>query len=232
MPDPTANPPAEPVWPSDSLKSLGTELSAPIMELLENIRGLDLPKNRDGGVKDDTLTAVSWKGTPESVQVITAGATAFSKWWAGVVAAVGGLGAVGTIVNQGLDKVAGNPAMMGSLAIIIAAALLSIAIIVRSDLMARAQATTARRGARATVVEAFLNNYQFARPDPSVPAPLYQSNFAMRKAAQGEWQLIQGLVYDSGILKVRIKNELVPADQVKDILDLRVVADQLRSTSQ
>jgi hypothetical protein len=98
-------------------------------------------------------------GTPYSLQVISAGALAFNKWWSSVVAVAGGGGAIWAGVQAYFAK-QNTPvqvALVAASGVLGAVALLAIALIVRADVEARTQATTAEYAARKDVATVFLN---------------------------------------------------------------------------
>jgi hypothetical protein len=213
-----ADPTPSTTWPQTGLSALDKGvLAAPIVDLLEKLHDKEIPK-------DDAVKPV--KGTDPGVQVITAGATSFAKWYTVAVASVGGIAAVGAAVKGFIKD---NPDVLFPSAIIIAATAIAIAIMVSADVAGRAKATSAKKQYHSHVVEAFLNNYQFSKVDSPVPAARYETNYAIRKTAGGSWIPVEGLDYDGTHLIVKVKGDLVAASEVKDIIDLRVVAAQINS---
>ena len=100
--------------------------------------------------------------TPESLQVITAGSTALSKSIATLIGSLGG-GAALTAAIKGfwLTQPEGQKlAYIGATALIVSVVALTLALIVRADLNARAVATAAEYAARAQATTAFLQTTQ------------------------------------------------------------------------
>jgi hypothetical protein len=100
--------------------------------------------------------------TPFSLQVIQSTATWLAKGWAAAVAASGGATALialitGVWVGIGTDPV--RIAVVASAALVLAAVAISIAIIVRGDLVARATGAAARHHAERAIASSALNNY-------------------------------------------------------------------------
>ena len=210
-------------WPTNTLSTLGTDLATPVATFLRQIRDVDL-KNKDGGV---VTPQTGWRSdTPESLQVITAGVTALSKWWTGVVASVGGLGVIGTAVGAFYGKIGNNSALLFSLAIIIATAFGTVAFIVKADLMARALATQARKSARATIVDGFLNNYQYAKADPPpATVPPAVTNYAVHKNTGDVWVRVKSFAWDTDGLKLTtIDGDVLRVGQFSGMLDVSTVA--------
>jgi hypothetical protein len=100
--------------------------------------------------------------TPFSLQVIQSTATWLAKGWAAAVAASGGATALialitGVWIGIGTDPV--RIAVVASAALVLAAVAISIAIIVRGDLVARATGAAARHHAERAIASSALNNY-------------------------------------------------------------------------
>ena len=127
------------------------DLLPPIQALL---RGMQVLPNA-GDVQGPGGTFL---GPPDSVAVLEAGASSFSKWWALAVGALGGTAAIGTAVTRFWD---GQPtsiraSLVASAAFVVAATVIAIAIVVSSDVRARGQAQMAVYAAREAVAVAFL----------------------------------------------------------------------------
>ncbi len=126
------------------------------------------------------------------MQVITAGSTALSKITTAVVAAFGGAAALGAAVLAFLQDDRNSAPLMlvlvGSVAAVLSATVLSIALIVRADLSARSAATSAEYRARAETAAALLQGFGRSRPSPA-PEPRYWT-----KTRHGEVYPVQGLV--------------------------------------
>lgn len=103
----------------------------------------------------DAVTAFS---TPHSLQVITAGALALSKWAVGLIAALGGSGVILAWLNDfwAGEAIPVRVAITLGLSLLLAALAIAVAAIVRADVHARATATAAQYHARARVAAAFI----------------------------------------------------------------------------
>jgi hypothetical protein len=140
-------------FPGQTTDETGADLLGPIQTLLE---GLDvLPTAND--LKQANAGA-TFKGPPQSVAVIEAGATALSKWWATAAAALGGTAAITTAATKFWSGQHGGAriALIAGMAGVIGFALLAIAIMVASDVYGRAIATVATYQARAQISCQFL----------------------------------------------------------------------------
>lgn len=156
--------PAKVQWPGGAYDSEADDLSAPITRLLRDLRLLETAADE----RERALLT-----TPQSLQVITAGATALTKVWAGLVGALGGGGAIFAAV-KGLGAGSGDTPLqravfVASAALLVAVAALSVAIIIRGDVAARATASAAEYRARADVAVSLIAGVQHARPQPPVP---------------------------------------------------------------
>jgi hypothetical protein len=70
-------------WPGNAYDPAADDLSAPMQQLMKDLHLLEEPG-----------TVHPLRGTPQSLQVITAGGTALSKGWAALVGLFGGGGAL------------------------------------------------------------------------------------------------------------------------------------------
>ena len=132
-------------WPGDVFTDEGG-FRKPLTSLLQDMRLLE----HDEQTRPVGLTTALRSVTPESVQVVTAGATTLSKVTAtatglGGVLGAGGLGALGAAATEEPAVLA---VLIASSGLVLAASLLAVAAIVRADLAARATATAARYEAR------------------------------------------------------------------------------------
>lgn len=206
--------PKRPVrWPGDAYEPAGQDLSEPLEHLLLNLNLLeDSSEVASGKVLGRAFQ------TPPSVQVITAGAAALSKGWAAAVGLVGGAGAIASAL-AGLGASPAAPPVqravfVASAAVVLAATAVAIAMIVRADVAARAEATAAEYQARARVVGAVVNAFQGRNP---LPAPT--KYWLRRRDDQGRspprWYRVSGFkrVGDDFIAVVHGDSELeeVPA---------------------
>jgi hypothetical protein len=126
----------------------GDDLEAPVKALLQSVALL-------GNDADQSTKSA----TPYSLQVIESGGLALSKLWATLIASVGGLSSLGALFAGFFSSQGPNRQMVlyGSAAVFLSATIIAVAIIVRSDVMARSHASSARLAARAQVVDAMIN---------------------------------------------------------------------------
>jgi hypothetical protein len=143
-------------WPDDHGR-------VSLAELLIALQFLGTDADRGKAVADDQR----WdESTPASLQVIKSGVTEVTKWWAKRAGAIGGaaglLAAIGGVVIGAVRpfrEALGEPSVITLIAggaLILSATVLALAQFVNGDLMARAQATSARSTARAGVASTFL----------------------------------------------------------------------------
>lgn len=154
--------------PAKALNEGGEDLLAPISGLLTGLNLLPTRNDREK-LKDQTFGTTF--GTPDSIVVIEAGATALSKVWAtGLGAAV--VGAWGSVrVFYGGQPQANQRVLILGAAVVTAAALLGIAYIVSSDVRGRAAASVATIESRAAVARVMIEAAPLGPSTPSIPAP-------------------------------------------------------------
>jgi hypothetical protein len=156
-------------WP-DTIVSSETgdkDLGPPLKQLLVDL-----------GIKGTTASETSAdkasaavKGTPVSVAIIEAGATAASKGWAAAIAALGGATAVwGAASDFWKSELAIQGNLVIAAAVVIAACALGTALIMYGDVRARGQGAAAQYSARASIATAFLRGATIAVKTPT-PAP-------------------------------------------------------------
>lgn len=213
--------------PAKAVAPDGADLVAPAAGLL---RGLSLlPEKDQKAGRWATIT-----GTPESVAVIEAGATALSKWWAaGLGAAVVALWA--SVRKWWPDQ---DPdlqaAVVWGAAIATAALVLGLAYIVGSDVRGRSAASVATINARADVAEALIREAaalslkQEAKEKGEEPAaqvvaisPRLQMRWIRRKGADEEgWYAsafrVRGDKVDFWLAKGSVQ-EWVPSTDVEQV---------------
>ena len=124
------------------------DVAAPLKQLLRDLALLE-----DEAPGDVTLR----KGTPESLQVIRAGALDVTKVWTSITGAAGLAGAV-TTLGAAWKAAPDNLqiTLVGGASVILAATAIAIALIIRSDVAGRATTTAALYRSRAQVSNAFL----------------------------------------------------------------------------
>lgn len=171
-------------WPADAVDPSGADLAGPLRSLLE---GLNLLETEDDKKKSQEKGNYS---TPWSLQVITAGSFQLSKVGTALVATLGGGAAVWAAV-KGFWISQHDPdrlAYIGAAALIVSVLAVAIAIIVHSDVMARAQATAAEYDARARSATAFLNT---ARPVTTRP------RYLIKTRTRNDWQVINAFAVNA-----------------------------------
>lgn len=150
-------------WPHDSVSSSAADkdLGLPLKQLLQDLDIMGTPDD----VKKADQSSTALKRLPVSISIIEAGATAASKGWAFVVAALGG----GTAVwGAATDFWNGQPpetrgTLVIAAAVVIAACALGAALIMYADVRARGQGAAAQYYARASIASAFLCGAAAAR---------------------------------------------------------------------
>jgi hypothetical protein len=152
-------------WPARAYKPKGRDLAAPMVALLKQANVLEDPAEVQA-----SRGHLSWKTEP-TMQVITSGASSFSKWMSGLVAALGGSAAVLTAISGfwGTSDTTLKVAYVAAMAVLLSVIAIAIAMIVRADLSARAIASAAEYQARADIATAFIQGAVAHSPD-EVPA--------------------------------------------------------------
>jgi hypothetical protein len=127
----------------------------------------------DGALAKSGASA-TFTGPPDSVSIIEAGATAFSKWWAAAVSALGGTAVISAAATGFWRGQTGGTriALVGGLAAVLVAVILAVALIVSADVRGRAQGASAQYYARASVAGEFLRISQLASRPPAEEAQL------------------------------------------------------------
>jgi hypothetical protein len=194
-------------WPAKAYATDEKDLSAPIKQLLSDLRLLENPLPGE---------KVTWsKGTPQSLQVMTAGASSISKWVAALVAGVGGVGAVATGLNgffvavgpNNLDTPLVRTAFILGGSVLGAAVVIALAMVVRADVSGRASASAAQFDARGAVACALLTSFVTPAP-PAVEVPGY----AIR-TKDGSWCTVERFVWRDNELVAKVEDDYVPATE-------------------
>jgi hypothetical protein len=141
-------------FPAEARQDDGTDLSPPIVQLLQDIHVLAPGKALQSA---DGAQAV-FNGPPQSVAIIEAGATALGKWWATTLGAGAGLTGIVAAVKGiwGNEPEPVRVALVAGAAIVLSALSVAIAVIVNGDVRGRAAGSVAEYQARAQVATAFL----------------------------------------------------------------------------
>jgi hypothetical protein len=137
------------LWPAQAYRQKGGDLAAPMVALLTQLNVLE--------DADELKAPGHWK-TPPSLQAITAGASSFSKWMAGVLTALGGSTVVWGLITR--FWVESGPVLqvtyVAAMAVLLSVIALAIAMIVRADVTARAIASAAEYQARSRIATSFI----------------------------------------------------------------------------
>ena len=201
-------------WPSKGYDPEGADLSKPTQQLLVDLKLLPDPESKE---------KVGWiAGTPESLQVMTAGATSISKLVIGAVGSLGGLGALATGLNgffvgvgpDNLDTPLVRTAFILGGALIAGAVAISLAIVARSDVTARAQATAAQFEARAKVASAVLDSY--------VTPPLaakQETSYAVQTNGDS-WHVVEEFRWQDNTIVAVIDGDIKPVSEWSALLSL------------
>jgi hypothetical protein len=155
--------------PEQALDTTGTDILPPLKELQQGL-GV-LPTDADRAKSGAGATFV---GPPDSVAIIEAGATAFSKWWSAAIAALGGTAVVTSLVTKFWSGQPGGVRVGLTLGVaaIVVATIIAVSVMVAADVRGRAQGTVALYAARASIADQFLRqSLQASRPVPPAPAP-------------------------------------------------------------
>jgi hypothetical protein len=134
--------------PGGAVDPKGTDILQPLQDILH---GVDMLGNGDS-------TGGAFSSPAQSVAIIESTATALTKWWAGAIAALGGATAITTAATRFWDNLSGSgrAAIIGASGFVIAAALIALAVIIRSDLQARSAGAAALYAGRAAVAVKLL----------------------------------------------------------------------------
>jgi hypothetical protein len=205
-------------WPGQGFDPEG-DLSKPIGKLLTDLKLLE------STVPGEKVTLT--KGTPPGLQVMTSGASSISKLVVAAVGGIGGLSAIATGLNGFFGKVGpGNlDTPMVRTAFIIAGALMgaavaiSLAIVVRADVGARASSTSAQFEARARVASAVLNSYV----TPSL-TQAQETPYAVR-TSDDSWHLVKQFEWQGSTVVAVIEGDIKPASEWTGLVSLSSLKD-------
>lgn len=156
-------------WPHSSVSADGTDLGPPLKQLLQDLGIKGTPE--DEAKAQQASTAVRG-GLPVSVSIIESGATAASKGWAALVAALGGGTAIWAAVTDFWNgqAVQTRGTLVIGAAIVIAACALATAIIMYGDVRARGQGASAQYYARSAIASEFLRGATAVMKTGATPA--------------------------------------------------------------
>jgi len=173
-------------WPA-----VNTDLLGPTKDLLEGVSVLESvddisAASGSAAPKDQPFNPFSTSTTPYSLQVITAGSLAFSQQAVKIVTALGGSAAILAAIKAiwFTSGAAEKAAIIAGAAAVLVAVFISLAIIVRSDVQARATAQAAEYDARARIASVFLQTAESAQPG-SIPAATRK--YFLRRTGSQAW---------------------------------------------
>ncbi len=200
-------------WPAKALSSEGDDLAPALRSLLEDLRLLE--------TKTDEKEGVGPLKTPQSLQVLTAGATTLTKLYTGLATLVGGGGALVAGIYafwKSLDPpVAGQPdqsfkqaALMIAVAVLGSAVVIAVSLMVRGDVCARAEAHAAAYAARASVAASFLRTVEAALPKSPSVTPYYVKK-------RDSWKPVDSFEWDNGIVAVT-NGDKIPVREISGLL--------------
>jgi hypothetical protein len=178
----------------------GDDVGEPLRRLLETIN--ILPTGAD--LKEASKPTRAFTGTPDSVAVIEAGATALAKWWsAGLGVAAAGLWA--SVVRFWEQYGELQNVMLWVAAVVSTALALAIGYVLASDIRGRAAATVATLQGRTQLAGAMIASAerQF-RPDAgtsrgivALPAPLKVHHIGVEGPEEANWTAL-AIAFESG----------------------------------
>jgi hypothetical protein len=188
--------------PGGAVDPEAKDVAGATQAMLESVQLLPTPEDLK---KTGTFGAL-FKGSPQSIAVIEASATAFSKYWTlGLGAAAAAAWPAMAIFWKGQDEANQRTLMIG-LAIAIAAVVLAIGYIVGSDVRGRSAASVATIEAREAVATAMISAAQSAYEPPAsthasqpvaLPAAMKVRNTEQSGDAERGWVAI-ALRLDAG----------------------------------
>jgi hypothetical protein len=198
-------------WPGSPYDLKAKDFTDPLTAVLRELHVLE----------DKGEGEVTWNKTPFSYQVITAGATRFSRNWSTIVGALGGAGTIGSIIKAlgyNSDQPAQAAAFTASAAFLLSATTIAIAIMVRADVGARGQASAAQYAARATIASAMMASSRYGRPIPTPPPP--PEPRYMLKTKDAKWYAVKSFELTGGgrlAAVVGPDDSRIPGDEI-DVL--------------
>jgi hypothetical protein len=142
-------------WPQKVVGASTTDsdLAVPLVQLLVDL-GI---KGTDQDEISAAKAGAALSGSPSSVAIIEAGATAASKGWTSAIAALGGGTAVwAALSNFWKAQQTAQSSIVIAASVVIAACVLSAGLIMYGDVRARGQGAAAQYQARAAIACAFL----------------------------------------------------------------------------
>jgi hypothetical protein len=159
------------------------------------------------------------RDTPQSLQVMTAGATSLSKWVAALAGGGGGLAAILLQVQPvraalGADTTLGGAVFILGGSLLRVAVVLALAIIVRADVSGRATASAALYEARAAVSTALFTSF-VSPAAPRVEVPGYEIKVL---GGDNSWLPVERFVWIRRDLFAKVGNDnYIRTEQWQDL---------------
>lgn len=197
--------PTKSQWPGKAFNADADNITEGLRALLQDARLLETAGDEAKDVK-------VWAGTPQSMQVLTSGATTLTKVWASLTALLGGGGAILAAVSTfwdrfgtGVEAAIQRSALMVAAGVLGSAVVLAIALMVRADVSGRARAQAATYAARATISVAFMETLQAVLPAPS------ESRYLVKKG--DDWLLVKSVGWVNGHAIAHVDGDEVPTNE-------------------
>jgi hypothetical protein len=206
-------------WPAGKAYDESAEdLGLPIRNLLYGLRLLENPK--------DEGTGGAFKETPQSLQVLTSGATSVTKLYAALATAVGGgsalLGGITAFWGSFKDKDLQQAVLMASAAVLGSAVVIAVAVMVRGDVSGRARAHAAEYEARAAVATAMIDSIKSAMP---VAPVVRETRYSIRKNGEKTWHQVKAFELSGGRVIAKTQGDEVPSAEWTDLAKMEDLAN-------
>lgn len=204
-------------WPAGKAYDESAEdLGLPIRNLLYGLRLLENPEDEGKGV--------GFKETPQSLQVLTSGATSVTKLYAALATAVGGGSALFTGITAiwGSFKDLQQAVLMASAAVLGSAVVIAVAVMVRGDVSSRARAHAAEYEARAAVATAMIDSIKSAMPEPPV---VRETRYSIRKNGEKTWHQVKAFELSDGTVIAKTQGDEVPSTEWTDLAKMEDLAN-------
>jgi hypothetical protein len=199
-------------WPGKAFDASGEDLATGLRALLQDSRLLETAEDEAKGVG-------LFSGTPQSMQIVTAGSTALTKVWTTVTAALGGGGAIFAAVSTfwkdfgtGTEAAIQRSALMVSAALLASAVVVAISAMVRADVQGRATAQAAAYAARGVYAAAFMSTLQAVLPETQ------RSTYVVKQG--DDWVPVQSFTWNGGQAVAQTDGDLIPASEWSGLIEL------------
>lgn len=205
-------------WPGKAFDASGEDLATGLRALLQDSRLLE--------TTDDEAKGVGlFSGTPQSMQIVTAGSTALTKWWTAATAALGGGGAIFAAVSTfwkdfgtGTEAAIQRSALMVAAALLASAVVLAISAMVRADVEGRANAQAAAYAARGVYAAAFMSTLKAV-------LPATQSSMYVVKTGD-DWVPVKSFTFNGDQAVAHTDGDLIPANEWSGLIELPIPATE------